>query len=681
MQSRNRINIALLVLLLAGVVGLIVIEKKTQTGNNPNVSASETIKDSTFYSELYTEFFNFENIDLGITASKNAYTGTQSTMLTPKIEYGFGITKSIPQLSVLKNTEQVIVDFMCMSPIVDSSVHYVLSVSNAKNESVFWDGKPIKIEKANTWVKSQIKFSINPELLIPENTFQFYLWNREKKELYVDDLNFTLYGKVIYKEEKSTQISSNYFFDFETNGGLSGTDNLKACTSHSGKIASDLSEGQEFGVSVIKTVKEISDVPLTKISASVWFYPLEENTNTLLTASVVNDKNETVFWGGKGTDTGKFPKNQWTKLNVSFALPSDKISMNDVVQVNIWNKGKNKIIVDDLEIIYGDQPERKGTPNVIDPSAFTGSGFVPEKNKPPFQILYLNKQIVDIDVLKNYNSNDHFFSGDFIKDKNNLDELLCIKNNKAELIGFNTEKKQFMSVWKSSSESDLTSAEIGNSSNYIFTADFNGDDKTDLLTINKATGEAKLYNFETNKFILKNTLKGIDKKHLKYLNNMNVVSNFNINKLPALVYFTEKSMVSLQLKADKLEENQTGLVGDFIIFKTADKLFPLVSSSQKNILLRLNTEWRFDLQLIEKNSSEINIKNVVDFKGYANDYNPKYYEYTKIVTGRFMDKNNSSVLVVSCNCRDDKFDGVLCNEIENLKELPNSINIYSLDVK
>ncbi len=678
MQSRRRINIALLVLLLAAVVGLIVVEKNKKT-EKLSVSSNITFQDSTYYSELYAEFFNFENIDLGITASKKTYSGTQSTMLTPEIEFGFGITKSITQLSVLKNTEQVIIDFMCMSPIVDSSVHYVLSVSNAKNESVFWDGKPIKIEKANTWIKSQIKFSISPELLIPENTFQFYLWNRDKKELYVDDLNFTLYGKVIYKEEKSTQISSNYFFDFETNDGLSGTDNLKACTSHSGKIACDLSEGQEFGVSVIKTVKEISDAPLTKISASVWFYSLEENTNTHLTASVVNDKNETVFWGGKGTDTGKFPKNQWTKLNVSFALPSDKISMNDVVQVNIWNKGKNKIIVDDLEIIYGDQPERKGKPNVIDPSAFTGSSFVPEKNKPPFQILYLNKQIVDIDVLKNYNSNDQFFSGDFVKDKNNLDELLSIKNNKAELLKFNTEQKQFMSVWKSSSDNDLTSTEIWNSNNYIFSADFNGDEKTDLLTIDKTSGETKLYNFETNKFILKNTLKGIDKKHLKYLNNMNVVSNFNINKLPALVYFTEKNMVLLQLKADKLEENQTNLTGDFMIFKTADKLFSIVSSSQKNTLLRLNTEWRFDLQLIEKNSSEISIKNVLDFKGYANDYNPKYYEYTKIIIGRFMDKNSSSVLVVSCNCKDDKFDGVLCNEIENLKELPNSINIYSVD--
>ena len=69
----------------------------------------------------------------------------------------------------------------------------------------------------------------------------------------------------------------------------------------------------------------------------------------------------------------------------------------------------------------------------------------------------------------------------------------------------------------------------------------------------------------------------------------------------------------------------------------------------------------------------------VDFKGYSNDYNPKYYEMVKIIAGNFVSPKQTSLLVMMCNCADKNFDGKHCNTIENLPYLPNSTQLYSIE--
>ena len=121
---------------------------------------------------------------------------------------------------------------------------------------------------------------------------------------------------------------------------------------------------------------------------------------------------------------------------------------------------------------------------------------------------------------------------------------------------------------------------------------------------------------------------------------------------------------------------------DKSIFKPTDITFSGdYYGDTKLEILKYNTDWRFDLKLLEKEKEGYTILGNVDFKGYSNDYNPKYYEFTKLVSGRFINANQTSLLVISCNCADEKFDGKHCTKFENIPALPNSVGIYSIDHK
>ncbi|MBA3704654.1 MAG: hypothetical protein H0W84_01750, partial [Bacteroidetes bacterium] len=60
-----------------------------------------------------------------------------------------------------------------------------------------------------------------------------------------------------------------------------------------------------------------------------------------------------------------------------------------------------------------------------------------------------------------------------------------------------------------------------------------------------------------------------------------------------------------------------------------------------------------------------------------NDYNPKYYEFVKIIPGNFISSTFSSLLILMQNCGDTDFNGIHCDKIENVPYLPNSTQLYS----
>ena len=387
-------------------------------------------------------------------------------------------------------------------------------------------------------------------------------------------------------------LNTNFFYDFETTEGLTGTETIKQTTAHSGKMACDLSGGKEYGPLVIKNTSTVSTGSLKKISASVWVYPLKDNPVAVLTASISNSKGESVFWDGKSTNK-LFTKNKWTKLNANFILPFEKISPDDKIQVNVWNKSRTDLIIDDMEIVYGETPDRKGEASTIDANTIYEKQFVPQKNKPPFQTIYFTKQEINTSSISNFTPNDEFIVGDFIKDKNNLDEIICIRNGKTVLFAYSPETKQFKAV-------------IGKS----FSID-------SLVTFNKS---------------------------MKYFFSPRLLDN---NKL-------------IPKSTDVI------FIGDY-------------SGNKKQEILEFNSDWRFDLKLIELNKTEYTTLGAIDFNGYANDYNPKYYEFTKILSGNFVTTNKTSIIIISCNCADANFNGKHCNQLENNPALPNSVSLYSIE--
>lgn len=633
MNSQKKRLVVYSLFIFSGFLGAYFFLRKK---NNPSTSSTENTifkKDSLISATLLSEYFDLENNYEAFISTEKKHSGKQSCKLSPSIEYGVSIVKNISEIPSFNNLKNISITYNCLNGSENPDALYVLSIDDNKGKNVFWAGEPILYNVDKDWKEATVSFLVAPEFLNPNYKITIYPWNRNKKEFYIDDIHVDYIGTAVYKNEESSKSeTSNLIFDFETDAGMQNADNVKETTAHSGKKACDLSGGKEYGPSINKKIGEISSVPLKKISLSVWVYPLTDNPNTVLVASVVNSKNETVFWEGKSTEGLHFQKNKWTKINASCILPIEKLSSQDILGVSVWNKGKTDVIVDDLEIVYGDSPERRGSPSTVDATAIYEKRFVGEKNKPPFKTIYFEKQ----ELKKgddNFSPNDDFFVGDFFIDKNSLEEVLCVKNSGAELYSYSPENKQFKKLWGT----ELHADSIWGANNDFYSGDFNSDGKLDILFVNKDNNDWGIINFNGKEWI-----------------------TISQGKNP---------------KREWLAKNEIPKVG--ILSKT-DKIYPGNYFGNKQTFLKLNTDWRFDLKLLEKDASGYTILGNVDFKGYPKDYNPKYYEFIKIVSGKFLSKDKTSLLVVMCNCADADFKGTHCNTVDNLTFLPNSTQVYTI---
>lgn len=636
--QKKRFVVYFLFILFGLTVAFLFLRKKNSATND---IVPETIvkKDSIVTVTFLSEFFNIENNNEGFVSAEKALSGKHSCKLSKEVEFGISVSKFAKDIPTFNNLKNISIKFNAFWGNENPDALYVLSIDDSKGKNVFWDGKPILYSKTNDWIESTIDFVVPAEFLSPDNRIVVYPWNRNKKVFYVDDITIDFIGTAIYAEGSTNQSEkSNIFLDFETEAGFSGADNVKETTAHSGKRSCDLSGGKEYGPALNKKLNEFGSAFPGIVNLSMWVYPLVDNPNTVLVASVISSKNESVFWEGKSTENKSFPKNTWTKINAYFKLPIEKFNSEDVLGVSVWNKGKTDVIVDDIEIVYGKGPERRGKESKIDPISIYEKRFVAEKNKPPFQTIYFEKQEIgnkngrsltppDPKVSTcSFSPNDEFFVGDFFPDKNNLDEILCISSDGCKgLYVYSVEEKRFNNLWQKARLDDSIWFFWDKCS--IYSGNFNSDNKQDVLLVEKQNNNWEIINFNGKEWLT--VSKGNNPKK-EWLNK---------------------------------NKNETTFPGNYFGYKQT--------------ILKRNNEWRFDLKLMDGN----NILGNVDFKGYPNDYNPKYYEFVKLVPGNFLSSKQTSLLVVMCNCGDADFSGLTCKQIEDLSYLPNSVQLYSIEKK
>jgi hypothetical protein len=573
---------------------------------------------------LLSEFNDMESYP-GLAEDEKAFSGKKSFVLSPAVEYGLSAVKFMRDIPSFQNLNSIIVRYKCFMN-EDPDALFVLSIDDASGKNLFWAADSIACEKGK-WADAVSEFRIAPELLKADNKISLYPWNRNKKEFRVDDIRIDYSGAMEMQKDAAVQGNRNLFFDMESTEGMNGTDAIKVTTAHSGSKACSLTGGQEYGPTVSRKLAELKPFP-AKISMSMWVFPLSDNVNTVLTASVSNPRNEAVFWDGESTENRPFPKNKWTKLNTSFFLPLEKLGAEDVLTVNIWNKGKTDVIVDDLEIVYGDPAERRGEPSPIDPNTIYNKSFRQQANKPPFPVIWLEKQETGKESgLDQFHPGDLFLAGDLAEGKEKLDEVLCIAENRQALFAYDPAQKQFQKLWDNSNAADS----LFNGNNSYALVEQGNDHRTALLLTDKKTGSWGIINFTGGKGrAWKILAKGAAR-----------------DKVPARVIVRDNYM-----------ENQVSYSGGF----TADK----------PQFLKLDQQWRFDLKLTEGD----NILGSVDFKGYPADHNPKYYEFVRLVNGHFTNASRNSLLVIMANCADADFNGSQCHSLENLPYLPNCTQLY-----
>jgi hypothetical protein len=764
--SRKRIlwYIILFFIVCAAAFAFFKIKRLFRKGNDQIVFSEIKRKDYSSIIFLHSEFYNLENEDPSKNAAistEKSFSGSKSTHLSTTTEYGYTISKKLNEIPSYEKLKSLQIELKCwMGPEVDANkAQYILSIDDSSGKNVLWASKPLVTSGKNEWVTVQMTFRIKPDAVNSENTLKLYPWNPEKKDFYIDDIKITYNGAKSVSSAIQEKPETNFLFDFETAEGLYKTSNIKEGVAHSGNFACDLSDRTEYSAAVIKQLGEVGSEPIKEISAGVWIYSKAENATVVLEVSIVNSKEESLFWEGKTIEGQFLPKNKWTKVNMSVRLPVGELSLDDFIIVDVWNKGKTAIIIDDLEIIYGGENDRRGEDSQIDPNTIYQKQYVAIRNKPPFPPLYFQKA-----DLKNNNSvflannktgdlapGDEFIVGNFCSGPTKQDMLLHIKNENASIYAYCSETGRFVQQWniqKSArnsllfdpatekitgdfdkngtkeillvnkkigagqlisftgscdcKENKLTQTDLWkdtgtlfepwktNAADIILSGDFAGEEESELLLINSHTGRWSVLQFngrdwKTVASDKENTL--LDPMLFDKKNSLRIVGKFyaNLTKDVLLISVinpkTERvAYYSLEYNSGQKKFNiktEVEELSSLLFFKNPDNLLKgnFNEDGEEEILVHSN-DWRFDLKLLEADPQGFTITNQVDFKGYPKDYNPKYYEFVKIVSGNFVESGKTSLLVMMRNCSDKNFNGTECTGYEDVDYLPNSTQLY-----
>jgi hypothetical protein len=268
-------------------------------------------------------------------------------------------------------------------------------------------------------------------------------------------------------------------------------------------------------------------------------------------------------------------------------------------------------------------------------------------------------------------------AGNFVNDKNNVDELLCVNAGSAKIIAYNTSNNAFEIVW----EANVSATPLFGTKNKLLAGDFDANGSDELLVIDTKNGMWQLFRFSNKQwepFIAGK--KSISKKWFDKGSASSITSVFTNNKA-ALTIVSQKSITTLTMNNGEFIEKELPITANNKLVVNPNDLFFEGSFENGFELIKLNTEWRFDLKLVSAAQTDFTIKSMLDFKGYENDFNPKYYEFTQLISGNFLTSKKTNLLTISCNCGDTNFNGIECNTIENIKTLPNTISIYSIENK
>jgi len=730
-----------------------------------NILPTSKIELDTATSVLAIDFQNFDSEkkeNHGSISSKKAFSGTQSSELNNEIEFSLGIQKNLKELKAKGKIKTIDVSARIWAEKFDQIMEavIVLAISDSIGTSYYWEGIPLSLSNVKKWEIFNHKISLNLDTFPENSLMNIYVWNKQKKNFFVDDLEVIYNGFAVtnntinYTDEK---LNQNYFYDLENTKDLEGSESIGKGESHSGNFSCHLNSNFEYSVTINKKVKEVVQEPLKNIWASVWLKPMEADANAMLVVSITDASGKQIHWDGKSIENKPFPTNQWTKLNAGFKIPFEKINNDDIISIYVWNKNKSKIFVDDFEIVYGDNPSKKGNETKIDMMRFNDEGYKPQRNQPPFPTSYFIKeeiknndsQFLVSEVESRYGDldpNSLILTGNFIEGNSSKVDIISINNTRLELFTSCSKDNSYKLFYKkdlSPSEVDWCNQQImvadfnNDNSDELFifnsnknqaellffkknsfdkcnntptsenlnteiiwqskddylgnmaltkdsklvTGDFNGDNKTDLFITNQKNGNWSVNTFSNNSWTQVNGSFGSNPKNLlspifsvvsgKFLKNLNKDLLLTLRKIN-----NNWKYEIMEISGNSINiilENNEGLKGDDELLVGNYDLDP------EDEIIQITRNWRFEMYFLNFDNNGLLITSQVDFKGYPNDHNPKYYEVNKFIPLKTYKENKlaTSLLVVLKNCLLSNYSGGNCEQYENLSILPNHILLFT----
>ncbi|TAH42412.1 MAG: hypothetical protein EYC69_05625 [Bacteroidetes bacterium] len=698
---------------------------------------------------IFRKEYDLEKLDgivnPGLISKSVACSGTQSSEMNPEIEYGINLEFPLENIPGGSNLLEAKISAAVLTEDAGEA-QWVLEIRDQAQKILFWNSVLIAPGKHN-WDTLEFSFALPIEHLNSSHSLKFYPWNKSLKSLWIDNINLRLIGTASGIRSSNRDFKKvNYFLSYEEGEELTDEGCITEDIARTGNRSTFLKGNDSYSNSFTKTIREITEDTLRRVSLGVWIYPEQKNPFLMLVVTIKNASGQTVFWEGRSSEKLEFSAKKWQKYNAEIAIPPDKrkeIKPDDEVVIYLWNRSPIKVYADDLEIVYGDELTKRGLLPYADMNLSSRENYTFDRLHGPFRINYLNNiQLNNTGYLvKDGNQKfGNFFPTDEIITLNSAiiqsDLLLSISNNKFELFRWCAEAAKFIFLGQSnpfallekstklfsidhdgdgSSEvlavnetksslyklNPTSSSSCSNtldnlscnvvwegefdSDNYLLVNDFNGDGKEDILSVDISSQKWDLINFQNKGWVILasgnfpvncfSRTSAVSAGHF-------IPSNKNTQLL--IAYDDNLKDACLVFEFNKITNSFKEISGpkDLYltqIFSSGMKLFNTnVDDDVQDELLIFNRNWQFDMKLIDCDSKGFYVSSSVDFKGYQNSCNPKYYEIVKPLVGKFTDTNHHNILMVLNNCADKKYDGNSCSTYGGSPDLPDQIQLYDL---
>ena len=684
MKTRNKFIISVFTfIVLLGVFAIFFVGRKLDKLPTKNLNVNE-LKFSEQDSCVY--IFDFETTmylqNTGKLSPEKAFSGRYSSYVKDYNDFSTSIFLPLPDLDT-SSSANVKIGFWLFPESSNINAVFVLSIFDKNNKQIYWEGFQINNNTfiAKNWQYFEKNFIIPKECLSKENNLKIYLWqkNHNNEKLFIDDISISF-------ADNQYNRPGTFFESFEEYSG----EKISSKKAKTGFYSSIVKNENDFSAQIKIPMNKLNYKNLGSILLNFNIYSEEKDIDAVFVITINDSVGNQLLWQGIQIIKTNFSPGEWKMYNAVISVPEEMCSVNNYIAFYLWNRKKAEVFLDDVYIIFKERNvygiEENPALDLIKDKEYRK-----EKNSPPYNFDF----VYNYEVNPKYKGNlIKIFNGKSINcgrfDKTiDFDQILYNYKNNYELFYFN--QGNCYSYKITFSPEVNPNSKIFNDEDIVFTQFVTQPDLLNIYTYNPSKKEFGLNNqlkIEKTEnsniiFISKNSdnsysivfENGVIQNYiqnqngeLKYQSSYKTFSsntnrlkvlkaNFLGNGKKQLLLIYQENNHTFHLLLDYLNKNwqlSPYHSNNKVIFK--DNLdfnsdFHVLSGikKEKDFLLQLNRNKRFELKMIEFSRETFEILKLIEFKGFPHRQNPKYYEITKYLTGDFLGDGKSQIFIFQDN--------------------------------
>ncbi|GEM_PF-4285746 len=664
--------------------------------NMVNPVGPKTLSDSTDNSgnKIIIDFETRQYLDpatLHTVSTDVSLSGNKSCVLLSKKSYSAAIILDMDKL----NTESLAdlnLNYWYYPMTKNIDLMMVVSVFDKDFKTqLFWDSHHLTSTQAesDSWSKTGKKFHIPDSLMQKNNKLKIYAINNiDASPIYLDDIELDFSGNI-----NTGGFSRSKNIDFENLQGK-GISNLQAYQGTQSSVASG-NDSYSYLYSCPMSDFDLNNAD--QLNYRFYFMNEKELVNFVLVFSIKDNKGNTVHWYGHHINQTN-PVKSWTKMQGYMPIPTEACKPGNTMEIYGWNRNDNTVYTDDIYFVLKSNKDIKMGNEVLC-DLTKEPNFAPKINQPPYQNIILHKasanhlwlgnQITQIQYCMTArilsNTYDQVVAGNqpaelscyYIENgslhaapiglgtelstnsflipcdinTDGTDEILAFDNNNKKLICYSMTGN--VKSLKAQKNYGIDYSKIGGFEDVRLGCKVLGTDGKQACMIISNSGKAGIL-YTTSGSTVFEPMAG------DFGNITRVFSGDLINDKPGpeivllggaenscsySIYHAEGKWPHFKIAS--LVTGRNGKAGYDGLSNTSEYFIGNFKSGTPANLLMLDRAWRFDLKLIELNKDHYEIIRNVDFSGFTDYNNPKYYPATAIACGNFAGDPHSEVMVFS----------------------------------